>query len=96
MLNCHPFQHGRWVFAHNGDIPNFAQHRELLLSEVSPRLRRYILGETDSEVVFFLMLTQLLRYGAALVARSGSTTWCSSVTNALALVRELCDEPGRR
>ena len=64
VLNCHPFQHGRWVFAHNGDVPTFAQHRETLINEVSPRLRRYILGETDSEVVFFMILTQLLRYGA--------------------------------
>lgn len=93
VLNCHPFQHGRWVFAHNGDIPNFAQHRDLLLSEVSPRLRRYILGETDSEVVFFLILTQLLRYGP-LSSAFRLDDVMSSVTNALALVRQLCEGQG--
>jgi predicted glutamine amidotransferase len=94
VLNCHPFQHGRWVFAHNGDIPSFAQHRERLVEEVSPRLRRYILGETDSEVVFFLVLTQLLRYGA-LSSRFELPDVVSSLTRALGLVREICDpKPG--
>ena len=59
VFNCHPFQHGRWVFAHNGDIGTFDICRERLVLEVAPRLRRFILGETDSEVVFFIFLTQL-------------------------------------
>jgi glutamine amidotransferase len=63
VLNCHPFQYGRWVFAHNGDLPNFAAVREDLLAEVSPRLRRYILGDTDSEVVFFVFLSHLSAFG---------------------------------
>jgi predicted glutamine amidotransferase len=93
VLNCHPFQHGRWVFAHNGDVPNFARHREALVSEVSPRLRRYILGETDSEVIFFLALTQLLRYGA-LSSRYELSDVVASLTTALELVRKLCDREG--
>jgi glutamine amidotransferase len=63
VLNCHPFQYGRWVFAHNGDIPGFAALRGRLLQEVSPRLRRFVLGETDSEVIFFILLTQLEQFG---------------------------------
>ncbi len=59
VFNCHPFQHGRWVFAHNGDVARFGEIREALLAEVAPRLRRFILGETDSEVVFFLFLSLL-------------------------------------
>jgi predicted glutamine amidotransferase len=90
VLNCHPFQHGRWVFAHNGDVPTFAQHRETLVSEVSPRLRRYILGETDSEVVFFLILTQLLRYGA-LSSHFEIADVVTAVRKASERVREICD-----
>lgn len=60
-LNSHPFQHGKWVFAHNGDIPNFAELRETLVSMIAPVFRRYILGDTDSEVCFFLFLTELSR-----------------------------------
>jgi glutamine amidotransferase len=58
--NTHPFQYGRWVFAHNGDVPGFGErHREALLALVNARLRRYILGETDSEVVFYMFLSRL-------------------------------------
>lgn len=68
VLNCHPFQYGRWVFAHNGDVPRFSEaHREPLLRAVSPRLRRFVLGETDSEVIFFMLLSRLAD-GAPLAA----------------------------
>lgn len=92
VLNCHPFQHGRWVFAHNGDIPSIAEHRNALLAQISPRLVRYILGETDSEVLFFLVLTQLLRYGS-LDSQLAIRDVASALARALASVRELCDTP---
>ena len=40
VFNCHPFQYGRWVFAHNGDVPEFESRRDQLLAEIAPRLRR--------------------------------------------------------
>ncbi len=64
VLNGHPFQYGRWVFAHNGDVPRFSEAwRRPLMNEVAPRLRRFILGETDSEVLFFVFLTRLTESG---------------------------------
>jgi glutamine amidotransferase len=90
VLNCHPFQHGRWVFAHNGDIPNFGERREQLLAQVSPRLVRFILGETDSEVLFFLVLTQLLRYGK-LDSQFALHDITAALGRALGNVRDLCD-----
>lgn len=63
LLNCHPFQFGRWVFAHNGDIPGFADGLKLRLrEEITPRLRRFVLGDTDSETIFFIFLSLLERY----------------------------------
>ena len=59
MLNSHPFQYGNWIFAHNGDIPNFDEIRGQLVAEIPPELRRFILGDTDSEVIFYLMLGKL-------------------------------------
>ena len=88
VLNCHPFQHGRWVFAHNGDVPNFARHRETLLAQVSPRLTRFILGDTDSELIFFLVLTQLLRYGS-LGSQFALRDITAALSRALTSVREL-------
>ncbi len=58
-LNCHPFQYGRWIFAHNGDVPNFDEVRPALCERVAPVLRRFVLGDTDSEIVFHLLLTHL-------------------------------------
>jgi predicted glutamine amidotransferase len=60
-LNCHPFQYGRWIFAHNGNVLGFQEKREEFVSRCSPSLRRFILGDTDSEVLFYLFLTHLDR-----------------------------------
>lgn len=61
ILNTHPFQHGHWTFAHNGEVGEYATVREDLRAEVAPNLKRFILGDTDSEVLFFLFLTFLSR-----------------------------------
>ena len=63
VLNCHPFQYGRWIFAHNGDIPEFSQYRDEILQLINPHLRRFVLGDTDSEVIFHLFLSELNRHG---------------------------------
>lgn len=60
-VNTHPFQHGRWVFAHNGNLTHFEKYRRRILKEVSPELVRFILGDTDSEVIFYFLLTQLMK-----------------------------------
>jgi predicted glutamine amidotransferase len=55
--NCHPFQHGRWLFVHNGVIGDFRELRRDLMLLVDPDLFPDIQGSTDSEVVFHLALT---------------------------------------
>jgi predicted glutamine amidotransferase len=57
ILNTHPFQYGPWVFAHNGNIKNFNKLKPELLNRINPKLKRFILGSTDSEIIFFLILT---------------------------------------
>lgn len=90
ILNCHPFQYGRWVFAHNGDVPGFVDKRAQLVAEVAPRLRRFILGDTDSEVVFALFLTELARHDA-LTSRFEMEPVVTAVRNTVNLVRATCD-----
>lgn len=95
VFNCHPFQHGRWVFAHNGDIPGFEAHREALLAEIAPKLRRFILGDTDSEVIFFVFLTRL----AALASQNPTLDDAmSALRETIHTVRAICDgqEPESR
>ncbi|MEZ4223664.1 MAG: class II glutamine amidotransferase [Polyangiaceae bacterium] len=91
VLNCHPFQYGRWVFAHNGDIPNFADKRNALLAEVAPRLRRFVLGDTDSEVVFFVFLSHLSGFGP-LSRRHAVADVETALSATVRRVREVCDE----
>lgn len=90
VLNCHPFQYGRWVFAHNGDIPGFKQHRDALVAEIQPKLRRFVLGDTDSEVVFLIFLSFLNAHGP-LSRRHTVEDVSSALRAAIQRVRAICD-----
>ncbi|MFY7992519.1 MAG: class II glutamine amidotransferase [Bacteriovoracaceae bacterium] len=59
LTNTHPFQYGKWTFAHNGNIKQFEAIKEQMLSFISPNLSPYYLGETDSELFFYFLLTYL-------------------------------------
>ena len=93
-LNCHPFQFGPWVFAHNGDIPGFSEQLSVpLRREIAPELRRFVLGETDSETLFHILMTAL-QAGI----QGGSTPTLENVVDAvkrtLERVREVCARQG--
>lgn len=55
--NTHPFNHGRWIFAHNGTVRNFSEVRDLMLPEIDPLHRNEIHGTTDSEHIFRYLLS---------------------------------------
>ena len=61
LVNCHPFQFGHWVMAHNGDCPSFSQIRQELLASAHPEFLSNVFGTTDSELYFALILTELNR-----------------------------------
>ncbi|HEX2878126.1 MAG TPA: class II glutamine amidotransferase [Polyangiaceae bacterium] len=88
VLNCHPFQYGRWVFAHNGDIPDFPKYRDRIEAEIAPRLRRFILGDTDSERLFYIFLTRLEGYGP-LNRRHSLEDVVNSMRQTVKIVKEL-------
>jgi predicted glutamine amidotransferase len=92
VLNTHPFQYGSWVFAHNGDIPDFDRCRAAVEAEIAPRLRRYILGDTDSERIFFLFLTILSGYGP-LSSRLGVAEVMEALAQTTRLIRSIADGP---
>jgi glutamine amidotransferase len=54
--NCHPFRAGRWLFQHNGLIPDFEGVRRELLFDVPAEHFPGIRGTTDSEIIFHLAL----------------------------------------
>ena len=59
ILNSHPFQYGKWVFAHNGNLKNFSTYKLKLMEKISDKFKRFVLGSTDSEIIFYLLLTFL-------------------------------------
>ncbi len=94
VFNCHPFQHGRWVFAHNGDVPRFEDVRGPLLDLVDQRLRRFVMGDTDSEVVFFIFVSELARVAGA-GQRPELPHAMAALRSTVRRVRAVCDgRPG--
>lgn len=55
--NTHPFQYNSYVFCHNGKIINFLKYKSLILKNIDNKYIEKIKGETDSEYIFFLLLT---------------------------------------
>lgn len=62
--NTHPFRMRSWLFAHKGTIPGFAQLKPSMLSTLPDFLKRNIRGETDSELLFHILLSHLNAEGA--------------------------------
>lgn len=58
LNNTHPFAFGRFIFAHNGTVPNFEQLRLRILEHIDPLHHNEIRGQTDSEHVFHYLLTR--------------------------------------
>lgn len=63
--NAHPFAYGHWLFMHNGTVTGFAEIRERILAEIDADLQSKIQGTTDSEHVFYWLLSRLRRAGQA-------------------------------
>ena len=54
-LNAHPFRFGRWLFAHNGTVFSYDSLHDWVTERIDPDLMPLILGDTDSEAVFFYL-----------------------------------------
>jgi predicted glutamine amidotransferase len=52
LQNTHPFIHQKWVFMHNGNIPNFEFYKEKLRLKFLQESDIDTLGTTDSEFLF--------------------------------------------
>jgi glutamine amidotransferase len=61
LVNTHPFECGRWVFAHNGTV----EHVTWLRAQTSRERLAELRGETDSELLFAWLLTRLDESGAS-------------------------------
>lgn len=57
--NCHPFQHGRYLWMHNGGVRDFWRIKRRLRASLPDRLYHGIEGTTDSEHAFAVFLNLL-------------------------------------
>lgn len=57
--NTHPFQYGRWIFAHNGNIRNFSKLESKICRTIGAPFNDYRLGATDSELIFYFLIARL-------------------------------------
>lgn len=59
-VNCHPFQHDRYLFMHNGHIGSFRSIRRPLLAGLCEEAFDVIRGSTDSEHLFAAFMDNLM------------------------------------
>ncbi len=59
IINTHPFQFGKWTFAHNGNIRDFKNLKTQMEKLSNHELGKFCLGETDSEKFFFYLLSYI-------------------------------------
>jgi len=94
--NTHPFSYGGWTFCHNGTIFGFDAIRPQLLERVLPHLRAHIGGTTDSELFFYLVLSELERAGYSIDEATGplpSNIW-ELYGDLLGWIRDLSRDTG--
>jgi predicted glutamine amidotransferase len=89
LANAHPFIFGRWAFAHNGTLSEFAHHQRALEALVDSDLLAHCRGETDSERCFYLFLTHLRRIQKDPAARADDVAMALAQT--VRQVSELTD-----
>ena len=65
LENTHPFQHGRWMFAHNGTLTAFERLHPRLERDCDSDLLLARRGQTDSELIFYWLLSRMRREGMA-------------------------------
>lgn len=66
IQNTHPFTYGQWTFAHNGTVQPFADLEPWLAANSDPDLWRRRQGTTDSEAVFYWLLSVMRESGLIL------------------------------
>ena len=71
-VNAHPFRFGRWLLCHNGTLFSFDAIRDWVLERIAPARRPLIVGDTDSEHLFHLLLTRLEAEGVDPTGRQPS------------------------
>jgi glutamine amidotransferase len=93
LANTHPFAHGCWVFSHNGTVTGFRHVQKQLIHETAPELREFRQGTTDSEQVFYWLLTRMIEAGLSPEERcTDPARLAAVVSDSLVKLASLCAE----
>jgi glutamine amidotransferase len=76
-VNCHPFNHNRWSFCHNGQVPHFPAIRRQMEAALPDDLYALRRGTTDSEMIFLTLLANGLDHDPAEAMRQTMITLTS-------------------
>lgn len=88
--NCHPFRYKNWLFMHNGQIGGYAELRWHIERLIPKSLYGCRLGQTDSELLFLLLIANGLMEGEIQSAIRKTLTSIESL-----MKEEEVDEPLR-
>jgi glutamine amidotransferase len=92
--NTHPFRYRQWLFAQTGTIDAFDKIRGRMLDSLPQFLQRNVRGETDSEVLFHLVLSFLHDAGELDRAHVDPAAARGALRSSLTLVDRLSAEEG--
>lgn len=92
--NTHPFRCRDWLFAHTGSVSRWDGVRERLLESIPEFLRRNIRGDTDSEVLFHLVLSFLHDAGRLRDSRASADDLRGALASTMSLVDQVIREEG--
>jgi predicted glutamine amidotransferase len=91
--NTHPFRYRQWLFAHTGTLAGFDAIRGRMQESIPPFLQRALGGDTDSELLFLLVLS-FLHDGGQLDRAPPPAAVRSALRSSLSLVAGLAAEEG--
>lgn len=94
--NTHPFRYREWLFAHTGSIDSYARIRGRLLESIPEFLRKDIRGDTDSEVLFHVVLSFLHDAGRLHNGPADARTLIGALSSTASLIDHLIGEVGGR
>lgn len=92
--NTQPFRMRQWLFAHVGEVAGFAALRERLMESLPDFLRRNLRGQTDSELLFHLILSFLHDSGHLDSVDVSDTAVASAMRSTVTLIDRYAREVG--
>lgn len=92
--NTHPFRYREWLFAHTGSIEHYPRIRQQLLDSIPEFLRKNIRGDTDSEILFHIVLSFLHDAGRLQQGDTHPRTIAAALSSSIALIDQLVAEEG--